>query len=248
MTIDYKKRDAKTVEKMFDSVAANYDRTNALLSLNLHKKWNRTLVKKMQEHLQHPATLLDLCAGTGDIALSYLKASAPSTKTYLLDFSKEMLAKAKIKADAMELSECHAIEYLVADAEKIPLPDHSVEGITIAYGLRNLCNPGFALNDAYRVLKKGGTFGILELTRPKNSWLRLGHRLYLKSALPLLARLSSKNREAYRYLASSIKQFTPPEEIEKLLQKAGFSKVEHIPLSCGIATIILAHKGHGAQM
>lgn len=239
---EYKERDAATVEAMFDSIASGYDKTNSIMSFRLHKSWNRKLISLMSKQVESRATLLDLCAGTGEIALGYLQQAAPSAKAYLLDFSQEMLACARSKANRLHLSESYAIEYLVADAEKIPLPNDSVDAITVAYGIRNICDREKCILDAYRVLKPGGSFGILELTRPNNRVVRLGHSLYLNTFVPIATRICTKNQKAYKYLSSSIKEFIAPKELETTLRSCGFEKTERIPLNGGIATIILAHK------
>ena len=222
---------------MFGSIAANYDRTNAILSFQMHRYWNRQLVKSISE--KHPTTLLDLCCGTGEIAFRFLNNTSRNCKAYLLDFCPEMLACAKTREQGFEH---HDIDYIEGDAQAIPLPDESVDAITIAYGIRNVKEPRRCFADAHRVLRHGGRIAILELTRPKNRFLRLGHGLYLKIMLPLLGKLSTSNQEAYEYLCNSIDTFIDPADLEMELRDCGFPRVRRIPLQGGIATIILADK------
>lgn len=230
----YNKTDPQTIQTMFGSIAKDYDFTNAVLSFQLHRYWNRRLVMEVEGY---EGPLLDLCCGTGDIAIAFLKRQLKTQTAYLLDFCPEMLAIAQSKAD-----NAHDIHYIEGDAQAIPLPDNSVGCITIAYGIRNVKDPQKCFDEAWRVLKPGGVFSILELTRPRNRFLRFGHSLYLKTVLPILGKLITTNREAYRYLCSSIKTFLSPNDLSHMLTTSGFSHIEEIPLSLGIATIITTVK------
>lgn len=225
---------------MFNSIAKDYDRTNAVLSLQMHKQWNRALVKHAIEASQ-PQTMLDLCCGTGAIAFDYLKKTKQPTQAYLLDFSEEMLQCAKQQAEKEPLTH-HSITYFQADAQAIPLPNSSIDCVTIAYGIRNVASPRRCIEDAYRVLLPGGTFGMLELTQPKNKLLRFGHRLYLRTVLPIVGKLLTRNQEAYSYLCNSIQTFIPPETLVSLLSATGFRQVTHKSLFGGAATLFIAKK------
>ncbi|MBA3815688.1 MAG: bifunctional demethylmenaquinone methyltransferase/2-methoxy-6-polyprenyl-1,4-benzoquinol methylase UbiE [Parachlamydiaceae bacterium] len=242
----YNKNDPTTIQEMFNSIAENYDKTNAILSFQMHKRWNQTLIEKTLI-ASHPDSILDLCCGTGAIAFEYLKQisvqshdPAPS-KIYMLDFSVEMLAFARKKAEAENLNR-YNITYLQADAQSIPLPDNTIECATIAYGIRNVKLPQQCLKDVYRVLKKGGTFGILELTQPTNPLLRLGHGLYLRTILPVMGKIFTSNENAYRYLCNSIHSFIQPEALKDLMRAAGYVEIRSIPLMGGIATILIGKK------
>ena len=112
----------------------------------------------------------------------------------------------------------------------------------MAYGIRNVQDPSLCIQEVFRVLKPGGSFGILELTRPRSLILRAGHHLYLHKLLPLLGKLLTDNQQAYQYLCQSIETFIEPQEIEKLLQYNGFIQTERLCLAGGIATIILGTK------
>lgn len=220
---------------MFGQIAPRYDLANKVLSFNLHKSWNQKLVDEVS--CNNPSSLLDLCAGTGEIAYLWLKRSAGNKAAILLDFCPEMLEVAKKRKP-----DNHSISFLQADAQAIPLPENSVEAITIAYGIRNVENPSRCFQEAFRVLKPGGTFAILELTEPKNRLLRLGHNLYLRFLLPTLGGLLTRQPEAYRYLSTTIKTFTKPALLADTLLRAGFSSVRTTPLSGGIAHLICGKK------
>lgn len=241
--MNYSKDDPRTIQAMFGSIAKSYDRTNAILSFNLHRYWNRRLVDAViGQQTAGVHSLLDLCCGTGEIALIYLKQAKKPCDAYLLDFCNEMLECAKAKVDSTTFRAAHRLHYLQADAQKIPLPDAFVDCATIAYGIRNVKNPQACIASIFRVLRPGGVVGILELTQPKNPMLRYGHQLYLKTALPILGWCSSSNREAYKYLCSSIQAFVPPQQLQQLLKEAGFVQVQLMPMTCGAATILIAKK------
>ncbi len=175
--------------------------------------------------------LLDLCAGTGEIALRYCK-TYPNVDATLLDFCPEMLEIAKAKLPN--------IKTLCADVQKIPLPDKSFDAITIAYGIRNVENRSLCFQEVRRLLTSKGHFGILELTRPKSFLLKQPHKLYTKAILPLIGKILSGNADAYRYLASSIQNFTTPHALCDELIKAGLIPIKTISLFGGIASIIIA--------
>jgi demethylmenaquinone methyltransferase/2-methoxy-6-polyprenyl-1,4-benzoquinol methylase len=237
---DYNKNDPVTIQNMFNSIAKQYDRTNAILSFRMFKRWNRILIDKTITPAK-PEVLLDLCCGTGAIAFEYLKKKQDPIKVYMLDFSEGMLEYAKSQARHHEIDH-HNIHYLHADAQTIPLLSNSVNCATIAYGIRNIKEPNLCIKDVYRVLKPGGTFGILELTQPCNRFMRFGHSIYLKHCLPILGKMVTSNKEAYRYLCNSIHAFIP-ETLKQEMEAAGFKNVHQFSLFGGVATILVGTKG-----
>lgn len=236
----YDKNDPCSIQKMFGTIAKRYDRTNAILSLQMHRYWNRQLIKETLTN-KPPCTYLDLCCGTGEISLKYLQATPVPCEAYLLDFCPEMLFYAQERAEKNH-SYPHKITYLQADAQEIPLPNESMDSITMAYGIRNIPNPKKCFHEIHRILKSRGRFGLLELTEPQNGFLKAGHSLYLKSVLPIIGKLVTSNREAYQYLCNSIKNFVKPHELEKMLIDVGFKTATVKPLMGGIATLILVDK------
>ncbi len=234
--MSYTKSDPSSIQSLFNSIAPYYDRTNTMLSFGLHQKWNCAFIKKVGQ----PKCLLDLCAGTGEIAYGFLE-NTWSDKAYLLDFSEKMLKEAKRKSERLGIHP-ERLEFIQGDAQEIPLPDMSVDAVTIAYGIRNIKEPIKCMKEAYRVLKWQGKFGILELTRPNSAFLRYAHSGYLHLGIPLLGKLLTRNRKAYRYLCNSIHHFVDPQELRHQLFETGFARVELIPLHAGIATILIATK------
>ncbi len=236
----YNKNHPETIQALFNSIAKPYDRTNAILSLFLHKRWNSELVRQVQSN-QSFQSILDLCAGTGDIAFAYLKNLKVPCQAILVDFSSEMLACAKEKGKHWEDS-IHTLQYVQADVQQLPFSDQSIDCATMAYGIRNVHHPLKCLQEVFRILRPGGCFGVLELTRPQNRLLKAGHQLYLKFLLPLLGKFLTTNENAYQYLQQSIHTFIPSSELENLIKVAGFSKTKRISLTGGVATIITGYK------
>jgi len=239
-TKSYTKSHPETIKEMFNDIAENYEMGNAVLSFQTYRLWNRALIHHIYEK-QQPTALLDLCCGTGDIALPYLKKREEACKAYLLDFSSGMLDYAKAKAKRWKLDR-HDMRFLEADAQQIPLPSNSVDCVTVAYGIRNIQDPRKCYHETLRLLRSGGSFGILELTRPQNPLLKSAHHLYLTTALPLMGKLVTSNQEAYRYLCNSIHDFVKPERVAVDLKEIGFTDVQVKPMLGGVATMILAKK------
>jgi len=238
--MSYIQDDPKSIQNLFGSIASNYDRTNGILSFQKHRKWNRALVQEITKD-GFPETLVDLCAGTGAIGYEFLKRTPRQHQVYFVDFSKEMLDCARKKAERYNISP-HTLTYLQADVMDLPLLEETASCATVAYGIRNVKDPAQFAREVHRILQPGGTFAILELTRPNNRFLRLGHSLYLKTLLPLIGKIATENKDAYRYLCNSIHTFVEPEKLQKILEEAFFSDVKITPLSGGIATIITAKK------
>lgn len=233
----YDKKTPETIQEMFGTIANDYDRANAVLSFNLHRYWNRQLVKSALMH-SSGNRYLDLCSGTGDIALDIAKNNHEPAEVTLLDFCKEMLDIAKHKADGFK----HNLSFIHGNAEELPFLDNSFDCITISYGIRNVSDTHKCIEECYRVLTKSGHLAILELTVPTNPLMKLGHQCYLKGLLPLIGKLVTKNQEAYEYLCSSIHSFVSPKNLGQTIYEAGFDKVRTRSLTGGIATLITAKK------
>lgn len=235
----YTKDKPHTIQAMFNAIAHRYDKTNSVLSFQLHKRWNKQLV----QHALKASSLspfLDLCCGTGDIAYEFLQHASSPCHAYLVDFSEEMLVHAQEKCTLLHTQ--HQIDFIQADVMQLPLPSNTIGCATMAYGIRNVSDPSQAIAEAFRVLKKEGSFGILELTQPSNPLFATLHRLYLRSFTPLFGKWLTKNEDAYKYLQNSIESFISPQEVEKKLQQAGFVDTNCRPLMGGIATLITGRK------
>lgn len=230
-------KDPEVIQNMFGKIAQPYDFINGILSLQLHKFWNRQLANSLKA--KH--TLLDLCSGTGEIAYRWLEQQKTPKTAIFLDFCEEMLEVAKAKR-LPHLIKGHDLRFIQADASFLPLANESIDGASVAYGIRNVQKPEKCFLEVFRVLKPCGKLSILELTQPENSFLKFLHTLYLEKVLPFIGGLLTNEKEAYSYLAKSVQTFSEPHELKDQLLTSGFKEIHIRPLTGGIATLIEASK------
>jgi demethylmenaquinone methyltransferase/2-methoxy-6-polyprenyl-1,4-benzoquinol methylase len=226
-------RDAKRglVRQVFDSVAPRYDLMNDLMSLGIHRAWKRVFVTLLDPRPGH--RLLDLAAGTGDVGFAWLNEGGGPV--LLTDVNASMLAIAQDRAMTGGL--IGDVSLLVADAERLPLPDGTVDRVSIAFGLRNCTDRPAVLAEARRVLRPGGRFLCLEFSRLRVAVLQPIYEAWSFRALPLLGRCVARDAASYRYLAESIREFPDQETLAGMLRSAGFTRVAVRNLSGGIAAI-----------
>jgi demethylmenaquinone methyltransferase / 2-methoxy-6-polyprenyl-1,4-benzoquinol methylase len=238
------------VQGVFDSVAGNYDLMNDLMSGGLHRLWKNRLVDLVNPRAGQ--TILDVAGGTGDIALRCYKRSEGKAKIIVCDLNPAMLKEGKAKAidqgilasgavtvaTAKRAQSSRApIEWINGNAEDLPIESNSVDVYTIAFGLRNVTHIDKALRDAFRVLKPGGRFFCMEFSPGVRKELKPLYDIYCMEVLPRLGDFVANDREAYQYLAESIRQFPPQDELKKRMEKAGFERVKWQDLTGGIAVI-----------
>jgi len=219
------------VRAVFDSVASRYDLLNDLMSLGLHRLWKRVFMTALDPRQNR--TLLDLAGGTGDISFAWLAAGGGPV--ILSDINGAMLEVAASRAAARAALKNLAL--VAADAEVLPLPDGSVDVVSIAFGLRNCTHKASVLREARRVLRPGGRFGCLEFSRLQVAALEPLYDAWSFQVLPRLGRAVAGDAESYRYLAESIRTFPDQETLAAMLQDAGFAQVRVNNLSGGIAAI-----------
>jgi demethylmenaquinone methyltransferase / 2-methoxy-6-polyprenyl-1,4-benzoquinol methylase len=219
------------VRSVFDSVASRYDLMNDLMSLGVHRAWKRILVTALDPSPRR--TLLDLAGGTGDVAFGWLEAGGGPV--VLSDVNASMLEIARDRA--LSRGFVSEASLLVADAERLPLPDRAVDRVSIAFGLRNCTDKPAVLAEARRVLKPGGRFFCLEFSRLQVAALRPVYDAWSFRVLPLLGRRVARDEASYRYLAESIRTFPDQESLAGMLRDAGFARVAVRNLSGGIAAI-----------
>jgi demethylmenaquinone methyltransferase / 2-methoxy-6-polyprenyl-1,4-benzoquinol methylase len=199
---------------MFDQVAPRYDARNRLFSLKRDHAWRRRAAQRTA--LRPGGTALDLCTGTGKLAHELLPYVRPGGRVVGVDFSPAMLELAR----RLEPN----VEFRLADVSQLAEPDRSVDAVTIGFGLRNLVDRGVALREMHRVLRPGGRLVILEFAPPPRGLLMSVYRFYLRRLMPAVTGFRDpREGDAYRYLAESVEGFLPPNELNTLLQRLGFS-------------------------
>ncbi len=212
---------------MFDKIARRYDLLNRVISMGIDRRWRRRAVAALE--MRPGARVLDLATGTADVALEVLRQE-PTATVLGLDPSPRMLEIGRGKVAAAHLGE--RIELLPGTAEELPLDDDSVDGVTIAFGIRNVPERRRALAEMARVTRPDGRISILELSEPRSGFLAPFARFHVHKVVPTLGAWLSGERE-YRYLEESIAAFPPPEEFAALMRDAGCEVLEVRPLTFG---------------
>lgn len=218
---------------LFDRIAHSYDKLNHLLSLNIDKRWRRKAVKQ----LVPCQNLLDGAIGTADLAIEIVK-QGKAQHVMGIDLSKEMMKIGAEKVEKAHLQE--QISFTEGSAMELPYPDGHFDAVTCAYGVRNFSNLDQGLREMRRVLKSGGQLMILEFSYPKNKIIAWFYDIYFSKILPKIGQWMSKDKTAYQYLNSSVKNFIWGEAMAAKLEKAGFCDLNYKTLSFGITTIYTA--------
>jgi demethylmenaquinone methyltransferase/2-methoxy-6-polyprenyl-1,4-benzoquinol methylase len=228
------KEAAAHVQKMFGLIAPRYDLLNHLLSLDIDKVWRRRVARAVSAILHNPtATVLDLCCGTGDLALAFRKEAPIGAKIIGSDFVPEMLVRARAKATAAGVD----IPFVEADALALPFADASFDLVACSFGFRNLANYERGLVEIFRVLRPGGVAAILEFGEPRGKLFGGLYRFYFRYVLPRLGGLISGNSSAYTYLPSSVSKFPSPEALKAMFERIGYGGVKFVRWTGGIVTL-----------
>lgn len=233
---------SRPLYRMFSGVPHRYDLLNRLLTLGLDQKWRRKAAAVCLE--SNPGRIMDLCSGTGDLAIELAKHAKSETEIIAVDFCEPMLEVAKRKAAKSGLDE--NIRFQVADAASLPFDDDYFDVIGIAFGFRNLTfkNPRSEqyLKEIFRVISPDGKLVIVETSQPESAFLKMLSGLYYSSIVKPVGNVISGRTSAYSYLAYSARNYFKPSDIESILINAGFSLIEYNPLWRGIAGIHMANK------
>ncbi|MBQ3392749.1 MAG: ubiquinone/menaquinone biosynthesis methyltransferase [Lachnospiraceae bacterium] len=214
------------VYRVFETIAGGYDSANVRISLGMQSRWKEMLVKRLirrtEEHF--PGTrqlrILDLCTGTGDIAVSIARRR-PDWEITGLDFSPAMLRRARLKGRKRGL---RGLRWKKGDAAAIPFPDGSFEAVSISFGLRNCADTAAVLKETARVLKRGGTFMCIDSFTPQLQVVKPFYRLYFQKIMPLLGG-GKAHRGEYEWLSDSTEQFLSPKELAALMRASGFGNI-----------------------
>jgi demethylmenaquinone methyltransferase/2-methoxy-6-polyprenyl-1,4-benzoquinol methylase len=221
---------------MFDAIAGRYDLLNMVLSLGLDRQWRRRAIASLQ--LTGTERVLDVCAGTADVAIGTALAQPGSHRVVGVDFAGAMLAKGREKIQAAGLSS--RVQLVRGDAMCLPVADASVDALTIAFGIRNVQVTEAACREMLRVLKPGGRLAILEFGLPQAPGLRQLYAWYFLRVLPRIGSLVSRHGGAYSYLPASVGAFPWGQEFADLLTRAGFSAAASRPLTLGVVYLYTA--------
>jgi demethylmenaquinone methyltransferase/2-methoxy-6-polyprenyl-1,4-benzoquinol methylase len=233
---DSKETKKQQVTTMFDTIAGNYDHLNRVISFGIDVSWRKKVIALITE--KSPENALDIATGTGDLAISLVETGAK--KVVGLDISKGMLEIGRQKVADLGLDQ--QIEMIVGDSENLPFDDNTFDAITVAFGVRNFENLELGLSEILRVLKPSGTFVVLETSVPEKFPFKQGYHFYTKMILPLIGKLFSKDKVAYKYLSDSAAKFPHGKAFNNILEKIGFIEVVNKPQTFGVASIYIASK------
>ncbi len=233
---------SQAVQSMFNGIAPRYDLLNHVLSASVDRIWWRRTARTFAPVLQNPnSDILDMCCGTGDMTLALLRLRSANGKPLVaLDFSHEMLQRAKEKFASPEFAN-YGVITIEADALHMPLPDHSIDLITTAFGFRNLANYEAGLREMARVLRPGAQVGILDFNEPDGLFGKI-YGVYFRHILPRIGRTLSGASAPYKYLPHSVHRFPKPEEMLAMMRTCGFLQATWIPYTFGIAGLYRAVK------
>lgn len=230
------------IRRMFDGIARSYDFLNHFLSLNIDRRWREKTARLVPPGPAEQGPILDLCTGTGDLALTYDRASGGAVPVVGADFSHAMLVRAVDKAAAAGAAA--RVRFVEADAQSLPFPDDAFQLVTNSFGLRNITDLDRGLAEMVRVTRPGGRVAVLEFSRPRNRLLGRLYYAYFRFVLPLIGQFISGSREnAYRYLPASVLQFPDYDALADRMRAAGLADVRYEPFTFGVATLYVGMKG-----
>ena len=225
------------VANMFDSIAHRYDFMNRFLSVGIDISWRKKAIAYLKE-LQ-PQKILDVATGTADVAIMTEKILKPNS-IIGIDISDGMLAVGRKKITAAGVEK--TIQLYNGDSADIHYQDNTFDAVTLSFGVRNFQHLEKGLSEILRVLRPGGKLVVLEFSRPKNAFVKSFYNLYMKIVSPNIAKMFSKNKQAYEYLDASIQKFPEGKDFTNILDKVGFKNNINKPLSLGICSIYCGTK------
>lgn len=225
------------VHSQFERIARGYDLTNDAISFGMHRLWKAKAVKILLNsgasngNSQEPRHFLDVCCGTGDLALRIASSLDKSDKVTGLDFSNQMLEVAR--ARTATASSGASLDWIEGDAQNLPFEDDSFDGAIISFGLRNLTNINLGLAEMRRVVKPGGLVINLDLGRPRGPVFAPLFSFFFNSVVPFIGSILQQDRKAYTYLPQSMSTYPEPEQITERFELVGLTDIRHLPLAGG---------------
>jgi demethylmenaquinone methyltransferase / 2-methoxy-6-polyprenyl-1,4-benzoquinol methylase len=230
------KRQDRYIKNIFSTVAPHLDLLTSSFSFGFDHLWRTKAVAR--SGILKGDQVLDVCTGTGKLAFLLSRRVGPGGSVKGTDNCEEMLELAKIRQG----SRYQNVSFSFSDAKNISFPDNTFDAVTVAFGIRNIPDTEIALREFRRVLKPGGKFICLELTKPSATWFRVLYEWYVFKIMPAIAMMVTKKAKPYLYLPRSINAFYSPDEFKRLIAACGFSDITADSLTMGIATITRAVK------
>lgn len=227
------------VRAMFGQIAPKYDRMNHVLSMNVDHYWRWYAVRTLAPVAGDP--ILDVCTGTGDLAISFYRKTKGKSEVVATDFCPEMLAIGEKKQ--AKFPQDGRIQFVEADTQDLPFPSDYFKTVTVAFGLRNVADTMSGLREMVRVCQPGGKVAILEFTMPRRQPIKSLYKWYFRNILPRIGQWFARNdSDAYNYLPETVGEFPQYEELTGLMEDAGLKQARFIPLTFGIATLYIGVK------
>lgn len=232
------------VREMFRQVAPRYDLMNHLLSMNIDRYWRWRAVRALR--LIDDSPILDVCTGTGDLALAIAARVGPKIRVIGSDFCSAMLRIGQRKRSTGPEDFRGRVEFLEADSQQLPFPDDRFQAVTVAFGLRNVSDTDRGLREMTRVCKPGGQVMVLEFSNPSFPGFRQLYQWYFEHVLPRIGQALARNdKDAYRYLQKSVGQFPDGPRLVSRMVGAGLVGVSYRTLTGGVASIYTGFKPGG---
>lgn len=225
---------------MFGEIAPSYDRMNHLLSMQVDRYWRWWTVRKLRPQPGQP--ILDVCTGTGDLALAFYRHTRGQAAIVGSDFCPEMLEIGEQKRDRAGIP-ADKLKFVEADAQQLPFDSDQFQIVSVAFGLRNVTNTDRGLAEMTRVCAPGGRVAVLEFSTPTWQPFKGLYGWYFRNVLPRIGQLLARNQsDAYNYLPQSVGQFPQGEELAERMRAAGLKEVKFYGLTGGIATLYVGVK------
>lgn len=233
-------KSAEKVRRMFAQIAPRYDLMNHLLSMNIDRTWRRRTLHQLKLSGNEP--VLDVCTGTGDLAISISKQHADRLQVVGTDFCLPMLEIAERKRTEIGTAS-RFLRFIEADTQALPFPANTFQAVTVAFGIRNVSDTRRGLQEMVRVCRPGGQIAILEFSRPTWPGLKQLYDAYFRWILPAIGQSMARNTEsAYSYLPESVRQFPSGPAMLKTLEDVGLQSLRMFPMTFGVATLYIGQK------
>lgn len=226
------------VQRMFNRIAPTYDRLNHIVSLGLDPSWRRKAIGLLAPF--QPREVLDVATGTGDLAIDIIKHIEGVQSILGVDISEEMMRYGEEKVRALGYD--RKIQFKREDCTALTLADESFDAVTIGFGIRNFSDIPAAARELHRILRPGKPVVILELTEPRNKFMRLCYKIYAHHFIPFVGQYISEDRDAYTYLPRSIAEAPQREQMTSIFLEAGFREAYYRSIFPGTCAIYVAIK------